>query len=317
MEKANFEDLEFKHLSTDNVSAAHQMCEKNVRFLNKSLDAFKKTTLESDLFNEEYSIVVRNGDEKIVGFFMVVFREPFVLKQWRKVAVLKFFVIQQEWRYQGLGSYLLEMITKKIKNSKYYCFKMKFEIMTSMPDYWHPGLDPRHTEAYFFLKKHGFKRKGERINLCVNLTEKNDQKPVSQLNGITITRATQEEKEKIAPIKFMPKSYQLSFWPQEIRLSFENDPITTFLAKNEDDEIIGWATHSVHFPKSFGPTGVAKKARGKGIGGLLLDWCLWDIKRQGFEQAKIMWVVGDTVYFYLKSRGAYICEFFWPMQKRI
>ena len=35
---------------------------------------------------------------------------------------------------------------------------MKFEVHVSQPDYWLPGLDPRHTEAYFFLRKYGFKK---------------------------------------------------------------------------------------------------------------------------------------------------------------
>ncbi|MGV9171529.1 MAG: GNAT family N-acetyltransferase [Promethearchaeia archaeon] len=317
MENGRFKNLHFEPLTEHNISKIHEMCEQNVRYLSKSLQTFKRTTLESDLFQEEFSIVVLNKEKQIIGFFLMVFREPFVLKRFREVAVLKFFVIAEQWQYKGLGSYLLKKLISRIENSEHHCFKMKIEVMASMPDYWHPGLDPRHTEAFFFLKKHGFKKKGERVNLCIDLNEVSEEKPKSHINGITISRAEPDEEDKIVPIKFMPKHYQLSFWPQEIRLSFRNDPITTIVAKNEQGEIIGWASHSIHFPKSFGPTGVAKEARGQGLGTLLLDWCLWDIKRQGFEEAKIMWVVGDTIYFYLKSRGAHICEFFWPMQKRI
>ncbi|MFO8020015.1 MAG: GNAT family N-acetyltransferase [Promethearchaeia archaeon] len=317
MKNDQFSNLQFEQLTDTNIRKVYEMCEKSVRFLSKSLQTFRKATLESDLFEKEFSTVVLDKDRKVIGFFLIVFREPFVLKRFRKVAVLKFFVIAEDWRYKGLGSFILKKLTARIKNSEHHCFKMKMEVMASMPDYWHPGLDPRHTEAFFFLKKHGFKKKGERVNLCVDLSPISEEKPASKINEFQIARATKEEEDKVAPIKFMPKRYQLSFWPQEIRLSFRNDPITTFVAKNERREIIGWASHSIHFPKSFGPAGVAKNARGKGLGSVLLEWCLWDLKRQGFEEAKIMWVVGDTIYFYLKSRDAHICEFFWPMQKRI
>jgi len=100
-------------------------------------------------------------------------------------------------------------------------------------------------------------------------------------------------------------------------MTFDNDPITTFIAKDQSGKIVGWASHSIHFPGSFGPTGVKKSLRGKGLGGVLLNWCLYDLKQMGLKIGKVMWVVDNTVYFYLKSKGAHICEFFWTMKRRV
>ncbi|TFF90160.1 MAG: GNAT family N-acetyltransferase [Promethearchaeota archaeon] len=315
--KNTFDVLKFSPLAEGNIKLVHEMCEKNVKHVSKSLETFKRATLGSDLFEKGLSLVAYQGEKNIAAFFMVVLREPFVFKKKRKVAVLKFFVVDENWRYKGIGSNLLYKLMKKLRNHEKKCFKMKFEFGTSMPDYWFPGLDPRHTEAYFFLKKHGFKKKGERINLCIDLGAFSDKRPPSQLNDIKISRATLEDKEELVPLKFIPKAYQLGFWPQETALSYKNDPISCFVAKNKKGRIFGFAAHSVHFPGSFGPTGVNGKLQGRGIGGLLLNWCLWDIKQKGLLKAKIMWVVGDTVYFYLKTKGAHICEFFWPMHGRI
>ncbi|MBD3254845.1 MAG: GNAT family N-acetyltransferase, partial [Candidatus Lokiarchaeota archaeon] len=181
-----------------------------------------------------------------------------------------------------------------------------------------PGLEPRHTEAFFFIKKFGFERFNERLNLCVDLEKISKKTPPKELGNIKIRRATNNDKEELVPISFMPKLYQLSFWPIEIDISFQNKPISTFIALDKNsNKILGWASHSIHFPGSFGPTGVSKNSRGRGIGSLLLNWCLWDLKNCGHTYAKILWVEIDTAYFYSKSIGAYICETYWPMKKRI
>lgn len=316
-EISKIESLNFIPLSEENLKSVHEMCQNNVNHISQSLETFKKASIGSNLFEKELTIVATEPNGNIVAFFMVILRRPFFLKKKRKVAVLKFFVVEKSWRYKGLGSNLFNNLHQRLKNHDEKCFHMKIEVGTSLPDYWCPGLDPRQTEAYFFLKKMGFKKGGERINLCVDLNTISNEKPPMELKGYTISRAKMEEKEEVVPLKYIPKAYQLGFWPEETALSFTNDPITTFIAKDGAGRIVGFASHSVHFPGSFGPTGVNSKVQGKGVGSLLLNWCLWDIKQMGLKTCKIMWVVGDTVYFYLKSKGAHICESFWIMKRRV
>ena len=316
--KKELKDLKFGPLTKENIEEVYQMCEKNVLFLSHPYDAFEKTTLKSVFFEPELSLVASDHNSKIVAFFMVVFRRTYIFRKQRKVVVLKFFVVDKKWRYLGLGTKIYGILYERIKRSKKKCFRMKFEIMSAMPDYWCPGLDVRHTEAYFFLKKLGFKRTGERINLCINLDTISSNHPPFEFKDYKISRAILDDKNDLVPLKFMPKKYQLSFWPDEIDISLLNEPITTFVVREPNNrEIVGWASHSVHFPGSFGPTGIKKNLRRRGLGNLLLNWCLWDIKNTGLKQAKILWVEEDTVYFYLKSVGARICEIFWKMNIRI
>jgi len=314
----NIESLKFEPLHEDNIKAVYEMCNNNVQFLNQTFQNFKMATIGSKSFNPELSIVASEPEGKVVAFFMAVFRRSQVFRKKRKVVVLKFFVVHKEWRYKGLGTKIYLKLYKRITNSENKCFRMKYEVMSSVPDYWLPGLDPRHTEAFFFLKKQGFKKKGERINLCINLEEFSDKNPLDQVNGYKIARATENDKDELIPLKFMSKAYQHSFWPDEVGISLQKDPITTFIARESNSgKILGWASHSVHFPGSFGPTGVNKGARGNKIGTILLNWCLWDMKQMGLKQATILWVEIDTIYFYLKSKDAHICEIYWVMNKRI
>lgn len=319
MSQINYKNIKFIPLSEANLASVHNMCEKNVRYSSQSFKTFEKATLKSKHFIPDLSIIALDQSDNVIAFFMIVFRRSIIWKKRRKVAVLKFFVVHKDWRLKGLGSKIFSILEKRVKKSDQKNFWMKFEVMTSMPNYWYPGLNPKHTEAFFFLKKHGFKKVDERVNLCLDLEELANEPPNDQIDKYKISRATLDDKKELLLLEFMPRRYRLIFWSEEINLSFQEKPITTFIAKNlKTDKIVGWASHSVQFPGSFGPTGVYKKARGKGLGTLLLNWCLWDIKKfQDVKKAKIIWVVGETIYFYLRSFGAKICEIYWPMSKRI
>ncbi|MBD3194185.1 MAG: GNAT family N-acetyltransferase [Candidatus Lokiarchaeota archaeon] len=314
-----YRDFAIKRLSKDNIKQVYEMCENNVLYVSHSLDDFKKTTIYSKLFDPKLTAVLYNNKNQIIAFFMLLFRKSLVFKKRRKVLVLKFFVVEKTFRNKGIGTYLLLYLEEKANSSSNNHFYQKFDVMASMPDYWYPGLDPRHSEALFFLNKHEFKKKGERINLCLNLESISNSEPKCDFEEYYITRVKQQDKSELIPLKFMSIRYRLSFWPEEIELTFKNDPISTFIARSKQTgEIIGWASHSIQFMGSFGPTGVKKKERGKGIGKNLLKWCLWDIKQiYNVKKVKINWVEMNNAYFYLKTTGARICEFYWVMQKRI
>jgi len=310
------DSLKFTTLTNENIQDVYQMCEENVLFLSQPFQAFERASLNSDLYDPDLSVVVSDESENIVAFFMMVLRRSNVPS--RKVAALKFFVVEEKWRLKGLGTRIYTDLVSTIKTTKKPSPRMKIEAMRGQPDYWLPGLDPRHTEAYFFLKKQGFKKGGELIDLCVDLNTISDTKPPSEFKGYEISRATDSDKNELVPLKFMPKLYQFSFWPAEVKLSLRNDPISTFIAReSKKGSIVGWASHSIQYPGSFGPTGVKKSERGKGLGSMLLKWCLWDLKDKGNDKCQILWVEGDTIYFYLKSVGARICKTYWYMSRKL
>ncbi|MHA1192351.1 MAG: GNAT family N-acetyltransferase [Promethearchaeota archaeon] len=317
-EDLRLNSLRFEPLDTKNLKSVHDMCEANVNFTSHSLKTFENATLNSNYFIPEFSMVALNDNNDVIAFFMVVIKKPYVFRKLRNIATLKFFIVNKKWRLKGIGTYLYNELLTRVKNSKYKCYRMKFDVMVSAPDYWYPGLDPRQTEAFFFLKKQGFKKKHERINLCVDLEYFTNEKPPSELRGYKISRIVDEDKKELIPLSFMPAIYQKAFWPKEVASSFQNDPNSTFIVQDvKNDKIAGFATHSVGFPGAFGPTGVNKKIRGLGLGTLLLKWCLWDLKQMGLKQCIIRYVREDTAYFYLKSVGARICEIFWTMERRI
>ncbi|MEJ2250265.1 MAG: GNAT family N-acetyltransferase [Candidatus Lokiarchaeota archaeon] len=307
-----------EQINLSNVKEVYEFCEENSDQVSLSFEVFRKATIKSVNFNPELSVIIRDFNKKIIGFFMVIFRPSFIFGKKRKVAVLKFFIISHKWRIQGLGTKIYQYLAHLIKKSKEKVFWMKFEVMASQPDYLFPGISPQLTPALLFLKSIGFKKYDERLYLKVDLNKKSILKPPKDLNGFKVSRATPNEKEDLRKLNFMPWRYRIISWPDEIALSYENSPISTFIAKKADDNrVIGFATHSVGFPGSFGPMGVMKKYRKVGLGTLLLKWCAWDLKDFNINYMIIRWTGKGVLSFYSKALGAKVSDIFWALKKRI
>jgi len=70
-----------------------------------------------------------------------------------------------------------------------------------------PGVDLRHTAAIFFLKKHGFHKRGQRVNLTVELAPVTpDTPPLAEKGQYLYTRAGPADKdETVAFVKKTPR----------------------------------------------------------------------------------------------------------------
>ncbi len=293
------------------------MCERNVLYCDFSLETFRRASLIDEGYSSELSLVANNKKGNPIGFLLAVFRKCLLIKSRNKL-VLKMMVVDSTRRYQGVGTMLMKELLIRAKQHEKASWRMKVSVFDSNPRYWWPGLDPRHTEAYFYLKKHGFKKnriQSYRTNLKIRKEDYPQSEPSKERAGFKIILASQEDKNDT--IAFVEEHFGIGTWPEETSISFETDPPTTYIARDTNNKIVGFATYNAYFPGSFGPTGVLKKLRGKGIGGLLLKWCLWDIKQTGLKKCIVSWVVGNTRYFYLKSAKARIHHIYWPMSKRI
>ncbi|MHA1368460.1 MAG: GNAT family N-acetyltransferase [Promethearchaeota archaeon] len=311
----NIDDYKIESFTTENINDIHTFFEKHAGLYSLSIEEFKNATIEDQDFDPILSIVLKSKDcNEIIAAFFAIIRKTKIFFKKREInytfTTLNLFAVHQDYRRKGIGSALLKILFSRLKKKK----RRKVKLMTSVPNYLWPGLDPRYTEAYFFLKKNRFKRgKGEKKNLIYYIPE-NLEKPPRKLNGVTISRITPAEfSETVEYIK----KYHAGFWPVEVQLSFKNQPCTTFIAKDENDKVIGFASHSIGFKGSFGPTGVKPSFRGQGIGGTLLKWCAWDLKQQGINRMIIRWVEGNTIKFYCKSIGARIHQVYWTMHRRI
>ena len=305
--KGTLDKFNYRQLAPENIYSIYQLFENNSDFFSLPFDYFLRGTLEDDGFEQDLSLFLFNSEtNQPVAAFITVTRKNIKIDQ----CFLKGCVVDSVYRRHGVGSQIIIEILKRAKE------KEISEIFygASVPNYWQPGVDIRHTSLFFFLKKHGFKSHRPIFNLTASLTEIKN-KPALEKNGYKYERVQAKDFEKT--FRFVKKQFPHGTWAEEVQLSFNIDPPTTFIAKNIKNEIVGFSTHSQFYPSSFGPTGVLESLRGKSIGRELFFWCLWDMKQKGLNKCEIIWVNGDTIKFYSKVIGAYISPIFYPMYKKV
>jgi len=116
--------------------------------------------------------------------------------------------------------------------------------------------------------------------------------------GITIRRALAPELELATD--WVRRTFG-SGWSSETTIAMSRQPPTCFLA-TQAGRLIGFSCHEAIARGFFGPTGVEKAARGKGIGHALLLASLLDLKSMGYAYA----IIGDVgpSAFYERTVGA-------------
>lgn len=117
--------------------------------------------------------------------------------------------------------------------------------------------------------------------------------------GIRVFRALPMDKGKVRA--FVESEFDSS-WANEVEAAFARQPVTCFLAA-QGERLLGFAAFEATAPDYFGPTGVAKDSRGKGLGKALLLRCLLSMRELGYGYA----IIGgseEATPFYQKECGA-------------
>ena len=128
-----------------------------------------------------------------------------------------------------------------------------------------------------------------------------------------VVRATHARREEI--LTFIEREFG-RIWRFEVTPAFERASPPLFLTE-ANGTITGFAAHDVNNRGLgfFGPTGVAKPMRGRGLGRTLLLASLADLRSMGFTRVVIPWT--DAIEFYAKSCRAVVTQRFVTMELRI
>jgi GNAT superfamily N-acetyltransferase len=116
--------------------------------------------------------------------------------------------------------------------------------------------------------------------------------------GVTLRKPIGPEKHLI--MDWVRENFS-DAWASEADMAMSNRPVTCFIACQRQT-LIGFACYDATALGFFGPSGVAERYRGKGIGKALLLACLLDMKLKGYGYA----IIGDVgpAEFYRKTVGA-------------
>jgi len=199
---------------------------------------------------------------------------------------LRILAVDRNQRRRGIGSALLADAESRGARV----------VAAEAGNYFTPGVVATDTTTIEFFAHRGYTEIARTQNLVASVE-----------SGVwEAIRATQATRERV--LDFIEKEFG-RIWRFEAGRAFENDPPTMFYAE-VDGEIAGFAAHEANNRGLgfFGPTGVARAHRGRGLGARLLHASLIDLNRLGYERAIIPWT--DAIDFYRKACGATVADHF-------
>jgi predicted N-acetyltransferase YhbS len=120
----------------------------------------------------------------------------------------------------------------------------------------------------------------------------------SRADGVVIRRAQPWDS---TPVREFVCAHFNRGWADEIMSGFYRQPVSVYIALREG-RVIGFAAYECTRRDFFGPTGVSKDERGKGIGKALLYAALHGLKEMGYAYG-IIGGAGPTE-FYTRHCGA-------------
>ncbi|HEV7763742.1 MAG TPA: GNAT family N-acetyltransferase [Thermoanaerobaculia bacterium] len=196
---------------------------------------------------------------------------------------LRILAVDRDARRQGIGTALLRDETV---------------VFAEPGNYFTPGVLTTDEGAKAFFRQRGFAETQTTWNLEVDL------------DGFSAEAIRPQQQDADRVLTFVEREFG-RIWRFEAAKAFEADPPAAFI----DEELTGFAVHDVNNRGLgfFGPTGVAKSMRGKGIGCRLLLASLADLRRLGYTRAVIPWT--DALEFYRKCCGAIPAHQFVTMQR--
>ena len=237
-------------------------------------------------------------------------------------AGIKLFAVAPSYRRQGMATRLFDALEERLRAQG---AKASVAIGAGN-NRLAQGLDVRYTAALCFLLDRGYERTGVTQDMEADLTtaqlETAKAEEHAAASGVTFRRAAVEdapwlqagiERERAYPTPGDPRGRRWAYLAQQ---GMRRNPISVHVAAEiEGGEFVGFVAHHAAREGALGPMGVAARARGRGVGEILLKRSLRDLRDQGFERGQIYSV--GPIPFYAKAVDAAISRVFYVFAKQL
>lgn len=299
--------VQIRPLMEHDLPALLELCRHALPLDRFTLSLLHRRVLHEPNRNPAYQLTAWD-DDRLIGAILGGIREA----EDGPAAWVRLVAVDPAHRRRQVASRLLEKLEGRLRADGL----QRLRVGNSAPSYFWPGLDVRYTAAFCFFQHHGFYRYGEAVNMTVDLSQCNWDTTAEEERlageGFTIRRLAPEDREVFSA--WLQELWS-PVWHFEALSSYENDPISTFVALRKD-RICAFASYNVTmFENGFGPTGTEFEWRGRGLGRVLFYRCLRDLKMLGHQTAEICWV--GPIAYYARVADAWIHRVFWWMEKEL
>ncbi|MFT4416246.1 GNAT family N-acetyltransferase [Fredinandcohnia humi] len=234
---------------------------------------------------------------------------------------IPFFFVHPSYRKQGVGEQLMkagiEFLASEGRKNVFFA--------SYAPNYILPGIDEEaYPEGYSFLVKQGFEKQYSPVAMDRSLVgfapsvDVLELKAQREQEGYTFSTAT--DKDLYEVIQFANAVFNPD-WGRAIREGvLQGLSLHRILIAREGETLVGFCIYGGYegIPDRFGPFGVDPSQQGKGLGKILLQECLRNMRAEGLHGAWFLWTGEKSTAGHLyKKTGFEVTRKFHVMKKLI
>ncbi len=240
-------------------------------------------------------------NNKLIGFIYGVKRKvPYLtrgLEEHR--AWINMIGVDEAYRRQGIGTQLLKNLESALKEEK----TKEITLCAYSPNYFTPGIDERYKTGVQFFEKHQYDYKSDAVSMKRELWDfvTNDQLQQQK-------RQLQEEGYIFCPYEdiYMEKLHHFiekefgGGWVYNVLQAIKQERAhDTILLCVKGDDVVGFCMRKIDgHDGRFGPIGILPELRSKGLGGILLDYMLSEMKKREVTGVYFLWTHGASQRFF-------------------
>ena len=264
-------------------------------------ERFKQLILLDENFNPDLFLLALN-QEKVVGFCYGIRRKiPYLergLEENRGWIVIM--GVLPEYQNQGIGTMLCDEVEKRLKDMG----TKEITLCAYSPNYFFPGIDKRYQKAISFFENRNYVYRTESVSMQRSLwdyhmADQYKEKLASlEKDGIHIIRYNDEY--MLPLLNYLLENFGAG-WKRNALIAMQKKEAedTILLVVDEQKNILGFCMRKIDGNDArFGPFGVSEHLRSKGIGGVLFEYMMQEMKQKGIYYLYFLWTDGAAQRFY-------------------
>ena len=208
--------------------------------------------------------------------------------------------VLEDYQRQNIGAKLLDSLEVDFKQLGI----QNITIGAYSPNYFFPGIDLRYEKAVRFFEKNNYPLGGLAVSMQRDLLDYmlplTTREKLESLHSEGIRIIPYETKYLEKTLDFLLSEFGAG-WKRNAFMAMQKGEAekTILLCVNKQDEIIGFCMRKIDgLDCRFGPIGVKETLRSKGLGGVLLDVMMLEMKKKGLYYLYFLWTSGDAIRFY-------------------
>jgi ribosomal protein S18 acetylase RimI-like enzyme len=295
------EIIEYKNYDQKYLSEVVELWNKQLVYDPITIKRFEQIILFDENFNEELFKLALNND-KVVGFIWGVKRKFPYLERGTEPerGWINFVAVDEDYQGLKIAKKLIELEEEQLKSMG----TKEVTLCAYSPNYLNPGIDLKYEKGISLFEKVGYDFKGEAVSMqrtlwdfTLNSAYKEKVKKLNE-EGIKLLHYHDAYYSKI--INFTLDNFGAG-WKRNVLHAMQNNTAedTIILCVDKNDDIIGYCMRSIDDNENrFGPIGVKEELRSKGLGGILLETMMYDMKKHGINDMYFLWTDGPAQRFY-------------------